>query len=65
MRSENHTPPSFYHSQNFNKKSCGEVIHDRNPRKVLKKSKPYAHQRSYLNITPTNRQEHLFVAASS
>ena len=46
-------------TQNFNKNSCGEFIHLKNPQKVSQKFKTtrthyFINQRSYLNISAIN-----------
>ena len=70
-------PPNFYHkhftstmiTENFNKNSCGELIHLKNPHKSSQKCKTarthhFINQLSYLNISPANRQKHILVATS-
>ena len=57
-------------TENFNKYSCGELIHLKNPHKSSQKFKTththyFINQRSCLNISPTNRQKHLLVLAIS
>ena len=58
---------SHQNFDNFNKNSWQEFIHLKNPHKNSQKFKTtrthyFINQRSYLNISPTNRQKHLLVA---